>query len=269
MPKDIYYEDIKIIKKPLKSRIKSIIIFLCIIIVCVGCWAVAYIFSSALTVGNLGAFVVFGDTRIKVNAKSFYAITLGEYDDRLKAEQVALGSNIQGAGGYIWEEDNTYWVVGNIYSTQSDAEKVKENLKESKYSIAIKEISMPKININMDMYKNEDMNTINSAFEIIDKIYSVLYDYSVRFDKGEITNLAVSSGISELKGIVKSIIIDVQNLMNKGDSTLKEVQSALVKCDELLDQTIIKTIDNSGTNYSLKYSIACLVRIRYELFQAL
>lgn len=268
MPNETYYSDIKIIKKPLKQRIKSILIFLCVILVGIGCYGVAYFLSSALTVGNLGAFVVFGDTKIKIKAKTYYAVTLGEYDDRLKAEQVALGANIQGAGGYIWEDDK-YWVIGNVYSSMSDAEKVKENLKESKYSVDIKEITTQNLNLNMDMYEQENMNTINSAFEIFDSIYDSLYDYSVRFDKGEITNLAVSSGLSELKGKVKGIIIDVQNLLIKGDSVLSRVQSSLVMSDELLDQTIIKTMDNSGTNYSLKYSVASIVRIRYELFSKL
>lgn len=269
MPNNVYYDDIKVMKKPLKQRIKSIIIFLTIVCVGVGCWAVAYWLSSALTVGNLGAFVVFGDTKIKINSRSYYAITLGEYEDKMKAEQVALGSNIQGAGGFVWEDGEKFWVIGNVYSTQSDAEKVMENLKDSKYSVAIKVISMSKLNINMEMYNNEDMDIINNAFEIFDIIFDKLYDFSVRFDKGEITNLAVSSGLSELKGKVKGIIIDVQNLISKGDGVLSKVQTSLVKSDELLDQTIIKTIDNSGTNYSLKYSTTSVIRIKYELFEQL
>lgn len=269
MPNNIYYEDVKVIKKPLKERVKSILIFFCVILIGAGCFGISYFLSSALTVGNLGAFVVFGDTRVKMEGMAYYAVILGEYDDKEKAEQVALGSNIQGAGGYVWEEEDKYWVVGNIYANISDAKSVKENLKDSKYAIDIKEITLKKLNLNFDTYENEDMDIINNSFKIFDKIYNALYDYSVRFDKGEITNLAVSSGLSEWKGEVKGIIIDVQNLISKGDKTLGNVQTALIKSEELLDQTIIKSIDNSGTNYSLKYSVASIIRIKYELFNNL
>jgi len=269
MSNTVYYSDVKIMKKSFKQRIKSIFKYFLFFAIVVGCFFSAKYLSQALTVGNLGALIVFGDTKIKVNESYVYAVSLGEYSDKNEAERVALGSNIQGAGGFVWEDEGKYYVLGNVYSTLSDAEKVVGNLKDTKYSVSVIQITYPKLNLDFSSYENSDMLVINKSLEAFDDVYSKLYDYSIKFDKGDISNLAVSSGVSELRGEIKGLIISVQNLINKSGGSLEKVQNSLVKLDELLDQTIIKTIDNTSTNYSLKYSIVSVVRIKYDLFKAL
>ena len=130
MPKTSYYDDVKIIKKSFKSRLKSLLIFSLVIITIMGCFGMAIFLSEALTVGNLGALVVYGDTKLKIDKSSMYAVTLGKYVNKEEAVKVALGASVQGASGYVWE-DNEYYVIGNIYSSNEDALKVVENLKES------------------------------------------------------------------------------------------------------------------------------------------
>ena len=264
-----YYEDVKIIKKPLKYRVKSILKFFLVIAIVVGCFFAAVRFSSALTVGNLGSLIVYGDTTIKVGGDGLYAVTIGSYDSYNEAERVALGSTIQGASGFVWEEGNKYFVIGNIYSTKEDANKVIENLSGSNYTAAILEINFPKLKLAFDYYDNADMPAINAAINIFDKIYTELYSHSVKFDKGEISHLAVSSNISGIRGELKSIIIIVQNLINQGGGNLVVIQEYLVALDEVLDQAILKTIDNTATNYSLKNAIATVVRLKYDMYQKL
>lgn len=269
MPNIKYYDDVKIIKKPIKYRIKSFFIFLFILLVVVGCFFSATYLSSALTVGNISNLIVYGSTNIKYDKSSMYAVILGKYLTFKEAEEVALGSTIQGASGYVWEDNNEYFVVGNIYSKEDDANNVAENLVSSKYSVEVKEIIFPKVNLTFDMYDNSNMGIIKSAFSIFNDIYSELYNYSLSFDKGEITHLAVSSYISQLRGEVKSLIVSVQNLINKSNSSLNVVQNYLIKLDETLEQAIIKTIDNTSTNYSLKNAIVNVVRFKYEMFNEL
>lgn len=265
MPKICYHEDVKVLKKPFKAKFILGVKILLFCIVVVGCFFSASYLSSALTVGNLGALIVYGDTKLKLKDYNLYAVMLGEYDTREEADKVAITSTIQGASGYVWQ-DSKYYVVGSIYSTMQDAEKVINNLNESNYNVMIKEIKFDKKTLSFDMYKSEDMPTINNSIQIFDKLYEQLYEYSISFDKGEINNLAVSSELSEVRGNLKNIIISVQRLLDIESSELKKIQEALIELDELLDQTIIKTIDNSATGYTLKNSIARVVRIKYDLF---
>lgn len=265
MPKTFYYSDVKVIKKTFKQRIKGLLIFFLIVVIGVGCfWSATYL-SSALTVGNLGDLIVFGDTKIRFKESNLFAVVLGQYSTKEEAEKVAVTSTIQGASGFVWQ-DEKYWVIGNIYNTQEDANKVIENIKESEYKSEVKVITFPRISIDFDMYESGNMGVINNAFSFFDELRIMLYDYSIKFDKGEINHLAISSYLSAIRGELKAIIIDVQTLLNKSSSDLKNVQEYLVKMDELLDELIIKTIDNTATGYSLKYALASVVRNRYELF---
>ena len=105
MPNIMYYDDVKIIKKPLKQRVKSLLKIFLIIVIVIGCFFGATYLSSALTVGNLTSYIVYGGTSVKRDKKVMYAVTLGSYDSYDEAERVALGSTIQGASGFVWEND--------------------------------------------------------------------------------------------------------------------------------------------------------------------
>lgn len=266
MPKICYYSDVKILKKPLKQRIKSLLKFFLFFLVIVGCFVCSTYLSSALTVGNLGAFVVYGGKEMKIAKSTLYAVTMGEYDTKDEAERVAMGVTVQGASGFIWE-DEKYFVIGNIYKSEGDANKVIDNIKGTNYNTSIKKIIFPALTLDFSMYETKDMGVINSAFDIIDEVYDSLYDYSIKYDKGEVNHLAVSSYISDIRGDVKECIINVQKLINKvSNSDVNNIQVALVKIDEILDQAIIKAIENTSTNYSLKYAISAVVRVKFETF---
>lgn len=269
MPNIMYYDDVKIIKKPLKQRVKSLLKIFLIIVIVIGCFLGATYLSSALTVGNLTSYIVYGGTSVKRDKKVMYAVTLGSYGSYDEAERVALGSTIQGASGFVWENDSKYYVIGNIYSSDNDAKKVLENISGTNYKTDIMEIGFSSLNLNFDMYDNSHMPTINKALKIFEDVYMELYDYSIKFDSGNISHLAVSSSISDLRGEVKGIIVGVQNLINKSNSSIAKVQEYLVGLDEVLDEAILKTIDNTATNYSLKNAIARVVRLEYEMVKSL
>jgi hypothetical protein len=268
MSKIEYHEDIKILKKSVKSRIKSIFIFFLFVFIVVGCFFTANYLSSALTVGNLGGFLVYGDTSLKIEKKSLWAVVMGEYSSLEEAEKVSLGAMVRGAGGYIWHE-GSYFVIGNIYPNMLDAEKVLQNLKDSSYDIKIKEIVFPKLTLDFDAYENTDMGVIKKSIFSFDEVYESLYEMSIKLDMKEITNYAVSSMISDKRGEIKSRIVSIQSLINTSDNYLGKIQEYLVKLDTLLDATIIKTIDGNVANYSLKYAITEVVRLKYDLYNAL
>lgn len=269
MSKNLYYEDVKIIKKPFKKRLKSFLIFFVCICVIVGVFLSSVFLSKALSVGNITSALVFGGTDINIKKHSFFIVSLGQYDSYDKAEKVSLGSNVQGASGYIWNMDNKYVVIGNIYKNKSDAESVQKNLKDTNYTVSIIEVEFPKIKLKFD-YENKDVLKIREGIEFLDKSYDLLYDYSIKFDKSEINNFAISSGISSFRAECKIKISNIQEVINKyKDNSLSKINNALTKLDQVLNISILKTIENSSTNYSLKNAISQVVHIKYELYSTL
>lgn len=267
MPKVRLYEDVKIIKKPLKLRIKKFFVFLSFVGVFCVIFGASFGLSTALSVGHISSFLVYGDKKIVFKESYLYAVTLGEYENRSEAETVANGATIQGAGGYVWE-DKKYSIIGSIYKSEEEALSVIENLKSSNYDVKIKKITFPKIDIKFD-YDNKQVNTINKSILLIDDIYEKLYNFSIKFDKKEINNFAISSELSNIRGEVKVKISDMQDILSIYNENVKLIQNSLILIDELLDETILKIIDNSTTSYTIKNSLAKCVRFKYDLYQNL
>ena len=267
MSKNLYYDDIKIIKKPLKSRIKSIFKFFLFLITIVCCFLSAKFFSRALTVGNVTSFILYGDNNLKISKSSMYAVTMGSYDSYDEGEKVGLGLMAQGGSGYVWQGDK-YYVIGNIYSAKVDAENVINNLNDSKYNISLLQIDFPAINIYFKNYENKDVKEIEKAMQLLDFIINEIYIYSIKFDKSEMNNFAVSSAISELRGEVKSTISTLQKILSVDDEKLRIIQSYFIKLDGLLDSAILQTIECSN-NYLLKNINSQIIRIKYEMYQSL
>ena len=266
MSKSVYYEDVKIIKKPAKKRLKNFLIFFSFVAIVALIFVISVNLGNALSVGSIGSYLIYGDTSITIKEQSAYAVLLGQYDDKKEAEQVALGSTLQGASGVVWQFDK-YLVVGNIYSSISDANAVIENLKESKYSTSIKEIKYPSLKLKFADLDNKDVKIIRESIEYIDKLFDNIYTHSIAFDKKEINNFAVSSMLSEYRGEVKSYIGQLQRLLNKPNEKIQSIQNTLIQIDELLNDGILKTIDNSTTNYTLKNISVSIAKYKYDLYQ--
>lgn len=269
MSKNLYYDDVKIIKKGLSKRLKSIFILFLVVLTIGGVIMASVYLSRALSVGNIASALVFGGTEINIKKHEMYMVTLGEYNSLEEANNVGLGSTVQGASGYVWTENNKYMVVGNIYKNREDAEKVKTNLSSSKYDVKIFTITFPKIKLKFD-YENSEVLKIREGINFLDSTYDTFYDYSIKFDKGQLNNFAISSGLSSLRGECKVKITAVQAVMSKYKNTgLQPLIDSLLRVDEILNVTMLKTIDNSSTNYSLKNAISEIVNIKYDLYNNL
>ncbi|MBE5757642.1 MAG: hypothetical protein E7345_01750 [Clostridiales bacterium] len=205
---------------------------------------------------------------IKISEKKHYAVTMGVYDTFEESRQVGLGLMIQGGSGYVWEKDNKFYVIGSIYSSIEDANKVIENIKNSNYDIDILDIKFSAINIKFDDYENKQVKEIEDALKLIDLIIEEVGSLAIRFDKSEINNFAVSSSLSDLRGDVKVSIATMQNILKIPNEAVNLIQLKLIKIDELLDSAIIQTIEKTE-NYFLKNINSQMYQIKYDLYQGL
>lgn len=269
MTKIFYYDDVKVIKKPLSKRIKPFLIFFVFVVFCGGICFLGMHLSRSLAVGNISTIFVYGGTNIKCDKKEMYAVAMGKYEKVSDAEKVALGATIQGAGGYLWKDDDYYYVLGSVYADSESADSVAKNLSGTNYDISVLKISMPKVALSFDDLEPKSVSTIRDAIEFFDTCYQKIYDYTISFDKSEANNLGVSSSLSELRGDLKVYISTIQSINSSGNAKIQEVINGLIRLDELLDQAIIKTIDNSSTSSYLKYTLCSIVNIELGMRNAL
>lgn len=269
MSKNFYYDDVKVIKKPLLKRIKPILIFFIFVVFCGGICFMGMYLSRSLTVGNISTLLVYGGTNIKCDKKEMYAVAMGKYEKLSDAEKVALGATIQGAGGYIWEENGEYYVLGSAYADSESADSVAKNLSGTNYDISVLKVSMPKLTLEFDDFEPKSVKTISDGIDFFCECYQKVYDHAIAFDKSEANNLGVSSSLSELRGDLKVYISSIQGINSKGNTQIQEIINGLIRLDELLDQAIIKTIDNSSTSSYLKYTLCSIVNIELKMRNAL
>jgi hypothetical protein len=164
---------------------------------------------------------------------------------------------------------NSLDVADKLLESGADASKVINNLKDSNYNASIKVITLNEINLNFVDYENKDVRKIENTIDYISVLINKVYKYSIDFDKSNINNLAVSSGLSDLRGEVKVMISEIQRLLVSSNDTLQKIQNTLIKVDVILNEAILKTIDNSATGYTLKNVMANLVRSEYDLYLTL
>ena len=80
MPRIKYYDDIKIIKKPIKKRLNNFLKFLLIVLFFMLTIFSSVKFSKVLSVGQIGGYLAYGGSDIKIKSSQLFAVTLGKYE---------------------------------------------------------------------------------------------------------------------------------------------------------------------------------------------
>ena len=260
------YLETKLIKRKNKNVGRGFkVFFVCVIL----------IFATIFISGNLGAILklnpvsfLFGGGSYEIKKHSYYAVLMGEYDNRAEAEAVASGVAVMGAAAYVWQLDNKFLVVGNVYNNKDDAEKVLKNVSGNNYSVSVKEIPFFKINLNESDLTNEQTKLLVSAVKFLDTVYERCYDYSVKFDKGEVVATVVSSELNGLKGEVlvwanKLDLINSYMLTNKGVL----IKNAYITVLAELEKSVLSVISGNSTNKDLKYLTTAVTVAKYNLYK--
>ena len=263
-----YLPDIVVIKKPF-AWFKKVLVLMLVVIMVVGTFILADICSGALSVGALGLNFS-GSDRINIDKHSLYAISMGAYEDKPSADKVALGLQVQGGAGYVWQSNNKYLVLGSIYSKKEDADSVVDDLSKSNYAVQVFEIKFAKLSLVIKGLEKQDTAFIKDMFLDLDKIYADIYTYSINYDSNASNNLAISAGLNTLKGEVKKYISKLQELATKVSSNyVSIIKDSFILLDSVLDTAVYRTLTDSGINYYLKYLMCEVVDINYKLNQNL
>ncbi len=255
MPKKSpYYDDVKYIKhKHTKFAFLWWILFPCMI---AGVVLLAMFFSGVLA----GDFSLFSRYNYKTEQITYYGLSFGTYDDKETAQSVANGVVLQGASGYIWEQDNKYIVLGSIYMTYEDCQSVISNITGTNYNMNVFEITLPKIKKNIDEYEILKLN-----FEYMKQTIKLLYDTSIGLDTKVMTNLQVSSTINSQRsdGMVQKDNASLY-ILSTPSKYLDESIIALQHIIDTQDELVYKLIEDTSSSYSLRYALCSVVDNVYQ-----
>lgn len=228
----------------------------------------ADLFSSALTIGSF-SFGLFKNGNFNIKDSSLYAVTMGESDDKFKAYNIAGGASVLGAGGYVWYENDTYYVIANIYKNKSDAEKIADNISTSNYTVSVKEIKLNGVSANIDGLEKSDKKIIYSAINRLHSLYEEIYDLSNNIDTKTITHIQASSMVNNYKSNCKVLDGSLTEIMAKNNNaTISNLHTTYIYVIEILDNLVYKLLETDQATSIIKNSESEIVYRMYNFLKS-
>lgn len=167
-------------------------------------------FSNFLTISK----IVNVNSNYIYENKTLYALSL--YSTSNKAEANTYSSNIkkQGGAGYVYKNNNSYYVLSSIYKSSGEANKVKNNLQESEVNSEIIKIDIPAINFKASLTTNSS-KILSEGVGLFYNNYLDLYNLSVEFDKQNIDTIKAKSKINDIYNQNQKTIQNFNNHFNQ------------------------------------------------------
>lgn len=248
-----FHSDVKV-QKHKKKIFKKIGFFLIFILSICLVILLAEVFSTALTAGKFN-FATVSKNTIKIEQNTLYAITMGKSEDKFKALNIASSATVMGAGGYVWKEENTYYVVANIYNTYDDAKKVLENLVDTNFVFEIFEIDLNKIELNASTLSKEEKVLIKDSLNYLYSLYANLYNLANDVDTKVVTFVQASGTSNSFKSecVIRKTKLQTLYLNSKLNYVTKLFECYVYVC-EVIDTLTFNLLKNSQTqlNYFVK-----------------
>ena len=212
----------------------------------------ADVLSTALTAGNF-SFAMIKKNNIKIEEKTLYAVTMGKSEDKFQAFNIAGGASVLGAGGYVWEENDVYLVMANVYSSLSDAEKITNGLNSYNYEIDIYEIKIPKVKIDTSSLSKKDRKEVLNAINRLYSLYEDLYTMAINIDTKNITFIQGGSLVNRYKSECKIITNKLNSINASLDlEYITKISNTYVYVTEMLDTLVYKLLKDGQLNYIVK-----------------
>ncbi len=158
------------------------------------CFNIADIVSSLI----IGKGSIFYNGGAYISSKTFYALSNGSFSSKDKAIERAGKVSAIGGAGYVYRSGDFY-VFLSMYSSQIDANSVKDKLKEDGVEAKIVNINIPKLNLK---FSDKDKNLSTLAKEFL-KAFDYLYEMSINYDSGKVSYesciISLKSKVAELE----------------------------------------------------------------------
>lgn len=194
----------------------------------------ADLFSGLITVGGYS----FASENITSGELNYYAVCTTSHDTKILADELSETIQLQGGAGYVYMNKHSYYVVAGIYQTEADAEKVKQNLIQSKPQTSIVKITIPSISLTSNLTQQEKTAVLDSL-AIFKNIYLKLYDIAVSLDTNVVTEVNARLQINELASTLNTTLSNYTTLFSNNLTTeLLKIKISLEDAKKLLDTLV-------------------------------
>lgn len=196
------------------------------------CISLAGVFSSLITVGGFSN-ITSGDA--KSSGFVVYAVSLYKTQTKAQAREMSEISMHKNGAGYIYQDDEAFYVFASCYENKADAEKVVSNLKENEVSSSIKDLQFNEILLKSKMTEQEKTVLIK-ALSSFKNLYKKLYDLSVSIDTKLLTEIQAKVLLNDIISEQSKVQTNFETIFNsKLTSTLLEIKLSLSNISNILN----------------------------------
>ena len=211
------------------------------------CVSVGYLISTLVVTTNLF------QTTSKVESQNLTYYLLSIYQSENKDECETLKSEFQnkGCAGYIYEDNNTFYIIASIYDNVNDAELVKSSLKVDGYNAEILSYSLDNLSLEGN-FSSKEQQVIKECLQIRYTTYKSLYDISISLDTNVYDEITARLNVNE-------IYSDFLTTKNNFETLFSENQSVNISSiREIFNiiSTELENLTNSKDDFSNKVKLA-------------
>ncbi len=157
-----------------KFSILSLTIFVASILLCIS-------FANLLSTALLSTSLFANTNAVSGEKQTVYAISMAKAQNKDDFQPKICDLQSQNGAGYIFEKDETFFLIASVYANKSDAEKVKNNLKSSGTDSEILQIDLPYTKIEGN-FSNDERNILLASLNSNYTTFSSLYDVAISLD---------------------------------------------------------------------------------------
>lgn len=249
----------KILKKS-----KKIFLTIGISLILIVCLFLANLFAGLIVPANTSG------SEVSSQAYELHFLTLAK--SQVKEESVALAPDFRkiGAGGFIWEKDERFWLVSSAYASKNDAVLVQSSIKQTQnLESEIISVKFEAITISGE-FSAEEKKAVSKALSAGINFYLSIYDIAISLDTGvynEISaKLAVNNAHNTLAGVYADFTTIYPSPLAKPFLSIENMLKSMAKVSQNLCTG--QKLSNEQTYSSLlKYRYMEVLKIYYDFLQ--
>lgn len=192
------------------------------------------------------------------NSLSIYVICFDRSLTQAGAESLASDYRTKGAGGFVLEKDNYFYVASSAYLNSADAALVQESIKQNhNLDCLLIDYQVPSFQITLTI-DSEEKKVLQKALNAHENAYKLLFDIALSLDTNVYNEISARLAINSAFSSINTVVADYKILF--GDIENDKL--------ELLTQSLEKLTDTlqrlcSGITISSSQTMSSLIKYRY------
>ena len=194
--------------------------------------------------------------QLSSNTLSCYAISFEKGLTQSSAESLANDYRKIGAGGYVWQTDQYYYVLSSVYLNKSDALLVQNSIQQNhNLTSSIIEFQIPQISVSLNL-DSEEKKVLQKALNAHENAYKQLFDIALSLDTNVYNEISARLAINTTFSSINTINADYRVLFEQIDELQTLTQSL---------QNLIETLQKlcSGITISSGQTMSSTIKYRY------